>query len=303
MANGRDDGRGGSCYFCSIGVASALLCRLDRITMNHAPHTNVAIRAARQAGLKAVDLFRNRHELEIRSKAYGEWVSNADTTVEREILYHLKRGYPQFGIQAEESGWQSEGAERHWIVDPIDGTDNFLHGVPHFAISIALAEGETLLSGVVFDPVGDELYVGERGRGAFLNDRRIRVGQNRLLARALLATGFPTKHKEVLGPYLDSFRLLCAASHGIRRQGSAALDLCYTADGRYDGFWESGLAPWDMAAGVLIVQEAGGLVTDFAGENQFLRSGELVAASAAIHGRLLEKVQESKLYCGNIEPF
>lgn len=263
--------------------------------MNYAPHTNVAIRAARQAGARAIDLFRNRHELDIQSKAYGEWVSNADTTVEREILYHLKKGYPQFGIQAEESGWQGEGAERHWIVDPIDGTDNFVRGIPHFALSIALAEGKNLLTGVVFDPIGDELYVGERGGGAFLNDRRIRVNKNHLLSRAMLATGFPTKHKEVLLPYLDSFRLLCAACHGVRRQGSAALDLCYTADGRYDGFWESGLAPWDIAAGVLILQEAGGLITDFAGETNFLASGNLVAANAAIHSRILAKVQASEL--------
>ncbi|MEO5348762.1 MAG: inositol monophosphatase [Magnetococcus sp. YQC-3] len=263
--------------------------------MNYSPHTNVAIRAARQGGAKAVDFFQHRHELDVRNKAFGEWVSDADTQVEREILYHLKRGYPQYGIQAEESGWQKEGAERYWIVDPIDGTDNFLHGIPHFAMSIALAEGEHLLMGVVFDPVGDELYVGERGRGAFLNDRRIRVGQNHLLSRAMLATGFPTKHKEGLAAYLDSFQTLCAAAHGIRRQGSAALDLCYTADGRYDGFWERGLSPWDMAAGALILQEAGGLITDFAGELRFLESGDIVAANAAIHNRILEKVQASGL--------
>ena len=248
-----DDVPNGSCYFCSMGsctkvVVHRRLLTLDPLwtAMNYAPHTNVAIRAARQAGVRAIDLFLRRHELEVRSKAHGEWVSNADTTVEREILYHLKKGYPQYGIQAEESGWQSEGAERRWIVDPIDGTDNFIHGIPHFALSIALAAGDDLLMGVVFDPVKDELYVGERGRGAFLNDRRMRVNQNHLLSRALLATGFPAKRKEILTPYLDSFRLLCAACHGIRRQGSAALDLCYTADGRYDGFWEEGLAPCDL---------------------------------------------------------
>ncbi|MEO5362008.1 MAG: inositol monophosphatase [Magnetococcus sp. DMHC-8] len=270
-------------------------CHATRTIMNYAPHTNVAIRAARQAGLRAADLFHHRHELEVRSKAHGEWVSNADIAVEREILYHLKKGYPQFGIQAEESGWQKEGAERRWIVDPIDGTDNFIHGIPHFAISIALAEGENLLAGVVFDPVGDELYVGERGRGAFLNDRRIRVGQNHLLSRAMLATGFSSKHRERLAQCMEAFHLLSAASHGIRRQGSAALDLCYTADGRYDGFWEEGLAPWDIAAGGLILQEAGGLMTDFSGNTGSLHSGEVVAANAAIHGRLLEKIQASAL--------
>ena len=264
--------------------------------MNYSPSTNVAIRAARQAGIRVVDFFSRRHELDVRRKEQGEWVSNADTAVEREILYHLKKGYPHFGIQAEESGTQLPDAESYWIVDPIDGTDNFIHGIPHFAISIALMEGDHLLSGVVYDPIGDELYVGERGRGAFLNDRRIRTGQNRLLSRAMLATGFPQKNKDMLLPYLDSFQILGLACHGIRRQGSAALDLCYTADGRYDGFWEKGLAPWDIAAGALILLEAGGLITDFEGNTQFLKSGDVIAANAAIHSRMLGKIQESELY-------
>jgi myo-inositol-1(or 4)-monophosphatase len=263
--------------------------------MNYSPYTNVAIRAARQAGNKAVELFHRRHELEVRNKEHGEWVSNADTVVEKEILYHLKRGYPQFGIVAEESGRQGVGTERYWIVDPIDGTDNFIHGIPHFALSIALAEGDVLLAGIVFNPVSNELFVGERGRGAFLNDRRIRTGQNRLLSKALLATGFPQRRKEHLPAYLDSFRLLCEASHGIRRQGSAALDLCFVADNRYDGYWEQDLAAWDIAAGAMILLEAGGFVTDFAGENDYLRSGNVVAANAAIHARLLEKVHASAL--------
>ncbi|MBF0183687.1 MAG: inositol monophosphatase [Magnetococcales bacterium] len=264
--------------------------------MNYSPHTNVAIRAARQAGNRAAELFSRRHELEVRNKDHGEWVSNADTAVEREILYHLKKGYPQYGIVAEESGRQGEGSERYWIVDPIDGTDNFIHGIPHFALSIALAEANVLLTGVVFNPISNEMFVAERGRGAYLNDRRIRTGQNRLLSKALLATGFPAKHKEHLPAYLDSFRILCAASHGIRRQGSAALDLCFVADDRYDGFWEQGLSAWDVAAGALVLQEAGGFITDFAGEDGYLRSGNLVAANAAIHSRLLEKIQSSALY-------
>lgn len=263
--------------------------------MNYSPHTNVAIRAARQAGSKAMVLFSRRHELEVRHKERGEWVSNADTEVEREILYHLKKGYPQFGIQAEESGSQLRDSEYRWIVDPIDGTDNFIHGIPHFAISIALAEGNNLIVGVVYDPVSDELYVGERGGGAFLNDRRIRAGQNRLLSRAMLATGFPQRNKEFLPAYWDSFRTLCSACHGIRSQGSAALDLCHTAAGRYDGFWEKGLAAWDIAAGALILQEAGGLITDFDGSNDFLKSGDVVAANAVIHNRMLAKIQESNL--------
>lgn len=264
--------------------------------MRYSPRTNVAIRAARQAGTKAIDLFNRRHALTVRSKARGEWVSNADTLVEQEILYHLKRAYPQYGIQAEESGDQKTESACRWIVDPIDGTDNFIHGIPHFAISIALAEGEDLLVGVVYDPMKDELYVGEKGGGAFLNDQRIRTGQNHLLSRAMLATGFPTKDRSYLIPYLDSFRRLCDASHGVRRQGSAALDLCHTAEGRYDGFWEKGLAPWDIAAGILILKEAGGLITDFDGDTHFLDSGDVVAANAAIHHRILEKVQQSDLY-------
>ena len=299
-----DDSQVGVCYPCpSIHRVAYLKARFlpsrpSLAIMNYAPHTNVAIRAARQAASKAVDLFNHRHELDVRSKEKGEWVSNADIAVEREILYHLKRGYPQFGIQAEESGQQQDKATSRWIVDPIDGTDNFVHGIPHFALSIALEEGKDLTMGVVYNPISDELFVGERGRGAFLNDRRIRVGKNRMLSRAMLATGFPQKNKTRILPYLDSFRILCTACHGIRRQGSAALDLCFVADGRYDGFWEEGLAPWDIAAGVLILQEAGGLVTDFNGGDKFLETGNIVAASAAIHHRILEKVQTSELYTG-----
>lgn len=263
--------------------------------MNYAPHTNVAIRAARQAGARAIDLFNRRHELDIRRKEHGEWVSNADTIVERELLHHLKKSHPHVGIQAEESGDQQRDATSRWIVDPIDGTHNFIAGLPHFALSIALAEGNTLVAGVVYAPISDELFVGERGRGAFLNDRRIRVGKNRMLSRAMLATGFPERNKsrETLTDYLDAFQRLFLLCHGIRRQGSAALDLCYTADGRYDGFWECGLAPWDIAAGAIILQEAGGLITDFTGGGAFLTSGNIVAANAAIHSRLLANIQES----------
>ena len=263
--------------------------------MNYAPHTNVAIRAARQAGLRAMDFFNRRHDLEVRRKERGEWVSNADTAVEQEILYHLQKGYPQYALHAEESGYQQRDSQRCWIVDPIDGTDNFIHSIPHFAISIALAEEETLIAGVVYNPISDELFVGERGCGAFLNDRRIRVGNNRLLSRALLATGFPQHDKTYLPAYLDSFQILCMASHAIRRQGSAALDLCYVADGRYDGYWEKALKIWDIAAGVLILQEAGGLVTDFAGGLDYLKSGDVLAANATIHGRMLGKIQASDL--------
>lgn len=264
--------------------------------MNFSPPINLAIRAVRSAGIRAMDLFNRHHELQIRSKDRGEMVSNADTAVEKEILYHLKKGYPTYGIVAEESGGQADEQEHYWIVDPIDGTTNFIHGLPHFAISVALAKGNALLAGVVYNPVSDELFVGERGRGAFLNDQRIRVSQNHLLSRALLATGFPHKDQASLDPYLDSFRALFSSCQGVRRQGSAALDLCYTANGRYDGFWEKGLSPWDIAGGALILQEAGGLISDFSGGIGFLKSGDVVAATPGIHSRMLEKIQNSALY-------
>lgn len=263
--------------------------------MNHSPLLNVAQRTARQAGNTARRLFSRPDELRIQHKGPHDLVSNADTQVEQEIIHLLKKGYPEIGILAEESGAGGKKSDPVWIIDPIDGTANFVHGVPHFALSIGLLQEGVLQCGVVYNPITDELFVAERGRGAFLNDVRIRVSPNRQLSQALLATGFPHKQVALLEPYLDSFRVLFPTCRGIRRLGSAALDLAYVAAGRFDGFWEPGLAAWDIAAGALLVREAGGFVTDFAGGDGFLTSGNVVAGNPGLHARILSRIQSTAL--------
>ncbi|MBF0424549.1 MAG: inositol monophosphatase [Magnetococcales bacterium] len=263
----------------------------------HSPILTVITRAARKAGIIALRHFDRRHELTIREKHRHDFVSEADTNVEKEILYHLRKAYPQYGVLAEESssdkslpqGW-------YWIIDPIDGTTNFLRGISHFAISIALAQDNDVMAGAVFDPVLDELFTAERGRGAFLNDHRLRVASTTTLTDAFLATGFPVRDLSLRQRYLPSFAaLLTASGPGLRRSGCAALELAYTAAGRFDGFWELGLSPWDIAAGVLLVREAGGFVSDLNGGNGFLGSGDVVAANPILHAELLATVQRSGL--------
>ncbi|MBF0137824.1 MAG: inositol monophosphatase [Magnetococcus sp. DMHC-1] len=265
--------------------------------MQQSPILTVAIRAARKAGSIALRHFDRRDELTIREKHPHDFVSDADTHVEKEILYHLRKAYPQHGILAEESAFDNklrQGA--YWIIDPIDGTTNFLHGIPHFSISIALAQDDQIMAGLVFDPVKDELFAAERGRGAFLNDRRIRVANTRSLADAFLVTGFPVHNRALRPLYLQSFTtLLMASGPGVRRTGSAALDLAYTAAGRFDGFWELDLNPWDIAAGALLVREAGGFVSDLNGENGFLESGDILAANPPLHAELLATIRSSGL--------
>ncbi|MEO5331961.1 MAG: inositol monophosphatase [Magnetococcus sp. YQC-5] len=263
--------------------------------MHFSPPMNVAVRTALKAGILARELFDRRYELEIKNKAKKDQVTTADLALEKEILSQLKKGYPQYGVLAEEKGGEIRSDRPCWIVDPIDGTLNFIHGVPHFAISIGLIEGNTLLGGVVYDPMRDELFAAERGRGAFLNDRRIRISRDRSLNDALLATGFPHRRQESIIPYQKAFGAFFAVVQDQRRQGAAALDLAYVAAGRYDGFWELGLSPWDIAAGAVLVQEAGGLISDFARGSGFLLSGNVVAASDAIHGPMLDIIQDSGL--------
>lgn len=263
--------------------------------MHFSPPMNVAIRTALKAGQMAREQFDRRYEMEVATKGKNDHVTSADLAVEKEILYQLKKGYPQYGILAEEKGGKWETGRPCWIIDPIDGTLNFIHGVPHFAISIGLAEGSTLLGGVVYDPMRDELFAAERGRGAFLNDRRIRTVGDKSLTGALLATGFPHRHQELITPYLKTFEAFFAVVGDQRRQGSAALDLAYVAAGRYAGFWEVGLSPWDIAAGVLLVQESGGLVSDFTGEAGFFQSGNIIAAPEAIHGPMLAIIKQNGL--------
>lgn len=258
--------------------------------MNLSPPMHIAVRTARAVGRRLIDRFERRHELKLRSKGLNDLVTEADVECETEIIRQLKTAYPSYRILAEESGGSLAPQGFCWIIDPIDGTANFVHGVPHFSISIALAENGQVIGGLVFDPIRDEMFVGENGRGAFLNDYRIRVGKSLSLHDSLLATGFPHKQKDLLPRYLESFSRLFTLSRGIRRQGSAALDLAYVAAGRYDGFWEMGLSRWDIAAGLIILSEAGGFVSDFSGGKNSLNNGEVIAANPTIHGLMLKEI-------------
>ncbi|MBF0163095.1 MAG: inositol monophosphatase [Magnetococcales bacterium] len=263
--------------------------------MPHSPPMNIALRAAFKAGALAREWFDRRHELEVREKGKNDLVTSADLAVEEEIVFQLKKAYPKYGVLAEEKGGKLPTDRPCWIVDPIDGTLNFAHGLPHFAISIALLEEGKLVSGLVHDPMRDETFVAERGRGAYLNDRRIRVTDRRSLQGALLATGFPHRRLDRLPGYLKAFESFFPLVADQRRLGSAALDLAYVAAGRYDGFWEMGLAPWDIAAGALLVREAGGMVSDFANEENFLISGNVVAAHNAVHDEMLALIRQAGL--------
>ncbi len=257
------------------------------IVMN--PALNIAIKAARKAGnliLRRMDRLDSQN---VTLKGKNDYVSDVDRQAEDEIVAVLRKAYPSHGILAEESG-QQHGDDWQWIIDPLDGTTNYLHGFPQFAVSIALAQRGRLEAGVVYDPLREELFTTSRGAGAFLNDRRIRVTQLKGLEGALLGTGFPFRTQQHLTAYVEMFKALHHGTAGIRRAGSAALDLAYVAAGRLDGFWEIGLSRWDMAAGVLLVREAGGMVCDFGGGDDFLDTGNIVAGNPKILAAILHAI-------------
>jgi len=244
---------------------------------------NIAVRAARQAGNIIARSVPHVDSLSVDSKSRNDFVSDVDRMAEQEIIKVIRKAYPDHAILAEESGTSSKGNDEYqWLIDPLDGTTNFLHGFPQFAVSIALRYRGKLDQAVVYDPTSQDLYTASRGAGAQLNGRRIRVTSRKSLEGALLGTGFPFKNQELLDTYLATFKALFGDTAGIRRPGSAALDLAYVAAGRLDGFWEFDLKPWDMAAGALLVQEAGGKVGDFAGGDDFLESGNIIAGNLKV---------------------
>lgn len=257
------------------------------------PMLNIAVRAARSAGDVITRSIDNVGKLTIRLKGKNDYVTEVDKLAEQEIIRIIRKAYPDHAILAEESGRHGE-SEYIWVIDPLDGTTNFLHGFPQFAVSIALKHKGRIEQGVVYDPLRQELFTATRGAGAMLNNRRIRVTQQTSLKGALLGTGFPFKAQHHLDAYLNMFRSLFIDSAGIRRAGAAALDLAYVAAGRLDGFWEIGLNEWDMAAGVLLIQEAGGIVTDFLNGEHYLTSGNLIAASPKLH-RIIQAAIEPHL--------
>ncbi len=253
------------------------------------PMLNIAVRAARTAGNLIVRYCDRVDRLSIVAKERNDFVTEVDRQAEREIIDVIRKAYPHHAILAEESG-SSGDSEYQWIVDPLDGTTNFLHGFPQFSVSVALQHRGRLEQAVVYDPLRQELFTASRGAGALLNERRIRVSKQTQLLGALLGTGFPYKDQQHLDAYLGMFRALMKDTAGIRRPGSAALDLAYVAAGRIDGFWELGLNSWDMAAGVLLIQEAGGLISDLGGGHDFLRTGNVVAATPKLLAAMLREI-------------
>ena len=255
------------------------------------PMLNIAIRAARSAGNIIARSADQVDTLLITNKAPNDFVSEIDQMAEEEIISVIKKAYPEHSILAEESG-SHEGNDYEWIIDPLDGTTNFLYGCPHFAVSIALRHKGRLEQAVIYDPMRQELFSATRGEGAQLNGRRIRVTNRRNLQGALLGTGIPFRpeHEALMDPYFAMMKDLIPGSAGIRRAGSAALDLAYVAAGRLDGYWEMNLNTWDIAAGVLLVEEAGGLVADLDGNMNHMKSGDIVAASPKVFKTMLQKI-------------
>jgi myo-inositol-1(or 4)-monophosphatase len=248
--------------------------------MMRPPIINVMTTAARKAARGLLHDFGEVEQLQVSRKGPSDFVSEADRRADRILRQELTRARPGFGLLIEESGTGgADGAEDRWIVDPLDGTTNFLHGVPHFAISIAHESRGELVAGMIYDPVRDETFWAARGKGAYLNNRRLRVSARGDMSEALLATGIPFASRPGKEEMLAALRPVMERTAGVRRFGAASLDLAYVAAGRYDAFWEIGLSPWDVAAGIVIVREAGGLVSELGGGNDPLNGGSILAAN------------------------
>ena len=253
------------------------------------PMLNIAIRAARAAGNVIIRQIDYAQDLPFNEKSRNDFVSKVDTQAEATIIDIIHKAYPDHAILAEESGEHGKN-EYLWIIDPLDGTTNFLHGFPQYAVSIALQHKGVLTQAVVYDPLRQELFTASRGHGAQLNDRRIRVSNRKNLQGALLGTGFPFREGADFDTYIETFRVLSPVTAGIRRAGAAALDLAYVACGRLDGFWEFGLKPWDIAAGVLLIEEAGGIVKDTHNQDNFLETGNIITANPPIMDELFKNL-------------
>ncbi|MDR1529541.1 MAG: inositol monophosphatase [Burkholderiales bacterium] len=253
------------------------------------PILTIAVKAARRAGSIIVRSSREIDRLTIHAKGQSDYASEIDRLAEESIIDVLYSAYPQHGFIAEEGSAAeiNPDAEHQWIIDPLDGTTNFLHGLPQYCVSIAMATQKRVMHAVVFDPVRNDLFTASRGSGAFLNDRRIRVSKQTRLRDALIGTGFPFRENTPIDAYLEMMRALFKSTAGLRRPGAAALDLAYVAAGYYDAFFELDLHIWDVAAGSLLVQEAGGLINDFHGEENFLFGGEVLAANPKIFAQLM----------------
>jgi myo-inositol-1(or 4)-monophosphatase len=258
------------------------------------PVINVMAAAALKAARGLIRDFGEVEQLQVSIKGPNDFVSAADLKAERTLKTELSRVRPGYSMLFEEGGATEGSDKRHrWIVDPLDGTHNFLHGIPHFCISIGLERDGEIVAGVVYEPTRDELYWAEKGAGAYLNDRRLRVSARRLLSEAIIGTGIPANKSGDPAGYGVVLSRVIAATSGVRRFGAAALDLAYVAAGRLDGFWEFGLSPWDIAAGMLLVREAGGYVSDLAGGHEMMANGNVLAANDHLHLPLAALIREA----------
>ncbi|WP_029407972.1 inositol monophosphatase family protein [Thiomicrorhabdus sp. Milos-T2] len=257
------------------------------------PLLNIAMQAARAAGGNILHHLDRIDQLTVEHKGRNDYVSEVDKEAENTIIQTIKKYYPDHDILAEESGASKKhgkASDVRWIIDPLDGTTNFLHQFPQFSVSIAIEVKGKIEHGLVFDPIRDEMFTATRGSGAFLNNHRLRVSPQKTLDNALLATGFPYHDFSYIDAYMASFKSFMMSTAGIRRAGSAALDLAYVACGRVDGFWEFNLKPWDIAAGAIIIKEAGGLATDFNGGDNFLNSGNILAANPKLYKEMAQTI-------------
>lgn len=256
------------------------------------PMLNIAVRAARRAGTIIARSSNRLDELQIDQKGHQDFVTQVDKEAEAAIIDTLLTAYPDHAVLAEESG-SSGDSEYIWIIDPLDGTTNFVHGYPQYAVSIALQVNGSVEQAVIYDPTRDELFTASKGVGAQLDNRKIRVSRCRKLDRSLLATGFPVRNPDNLRKFLPTLNAFLTSTSGIRRAGAAALDLAYVACGRIDGFWEYGLQPWDLAAGTLIVREAGGIVSTPQQGDDYLESGDILAATPQIHSLMVAAITKA----------
>jgi myo-inositol-1(or 4)-monophosphatase len=260
------------------------------------PALNVMMTAARKAGRALIRDFGELENLQISKKGPADFVTSADQRTEKILVDELSKARPGYGFLLEERGLIEGPDKTHrFIIDPIDGTTNFMHGLPQFAISIALEREGTLVSAVVFNPVTDEMFYAERGHGAYLNDKRLRVAARKNLSECLIASGAPFMGKDGHDQFLGELRAILDNTAGMRRFGAASLDLAWVAAGKFDGFWERNLQAWDIAAGTLLVREAGGVVTDLTGRDRMLETGDILATNDALHKQLLDLIRGAKL--------
>ena len=259
---------------------------------------NVMTKAARTAAVRLKRDYGEVDQLQVSRKGPADFVTAADERTEKILRTELERARPDFGFLMEEGGTVAgKDPTKRWIIDPIDGTTNFVHGIAHFAMSVALEDNGEIVAGLVFDPINEQMFTAERGQGAYLNERRLRVSSRGRMDQSLFATGIPFLGRgtaEDHQRFLAEMNAVMSVSAGIRRFGSAALDLAYVAAGRFEGFWESGLMPWDIAAGVLLVREAGGMVTEIDGGDRMLESGSVLVANPNMHGPLSDTLRRAR---------